>query len=63
MLQQEIGLLYGGECKSDLEMSQCALPETKSACSDVVKPKVLETDAMMIVLHQPVQVQKASLFV
>ena len=41
MSQPEIGLLCGGECKSDLEMSHCALPETKSACSDVVKPKVL----------------------
>ena len=41
MLQQKISLLCGGECKSDLEMSQCALPETKSACSDVVKTKVL----------------------
>ena len=41
MSQPEKWLLFGGECESDLEMSQCALPETKSACSDVVKPKVL----------------------
>ena len=41
MSQPEIGSLFGGECESDLEMSQCALPETKSACSDVVKTKVL----------------------
>ena len=41
MSQPEIGLLCGGECESDKEISHCACPKTKSACSDVVKPKVL----------------------